>query len=157
MSQSPAMRTGADRLRYTVTFEMTLLVVLVPAGAAFFGRGWADIGALGLILSTKAMLVNLIYNWVFDHVDARANRISSDRSTVGRILHASGFEVSLLITSLPIYVWWLNISVLEALMTDLVVTSLVVIYTYEFTLGYDRVFPVVPLQAPVKAEQRPLP
>lgn len=152
MSQSPAMRTGADRLRYTVVFEMTLLVLLVPAGAAFFDKGWADIGLLGLILSTKAMLVNLVYNWVFDHVDARANRISSDRSTVGRILHAVGFELTLLVTSLPIYVWWLNITVLEALMTDLVVTSFVVAYTYMFTLGYDRLFPVVPLQMPVKAE-----
>ncbi|MEM7636652.1 MAG: PACE efflux transporter [Pseudomonadota bacterium] len=152
MSQSPAMRTGADRLRYTVVFEMTLLVLLVPAGAAFFDKGWADIGVLGLILSTKAMLVNLIYNWVFDHVDARANRVSSDRSTIGRILHAVGFELSLLITSLPIYVWWLNLSVLEALMTDLVVTSFVVVYTYLFTLGYDRLFPVVPVRVPVKAE-----
>ncbi len=152
MSQSPAMRTGADRLRYTVTFEMTLLVLLVPAGAAFFDKGWADIGLLGLILSTKAMLVNLVYNWVFDHVDARANRISSDRSTVGRILHAVGFELTLLVTSLPIYVWWLNITVLEALMTDLVVTSFVVAYTYLFTLGYDRLFPVVPVRVPVKAE-----
>ncbi|MGI9514722.1 MAG: chlorhexidine efflux transporter, partial [Anderseniella sp.] len=80
MSQSPAMRTGADRLRYTATFEMTLMVLLVPAGAAFFDKGWADIGVLGLILSVKAMLINLVYNWVFDHVDARADRISSDRS-----------------------------------------------------------------------------
>ena len=152
MLQSPAMRTGADRLRYTVTFEMTLLVLLVPAGAAFFDKGWADIGILGLILSTKAMLVNLAYNWVFDHVDARANRISSDRSTLGRILHSVGFELSLLITSLPIYVWWLNISVLEALMTDLVVTSFFVVYTYMFTLGYDRLFPVAPLHVPAKAE-----
>ena len=152
MSQSPAMRTGADRLRYTVVFEMTLLVLLVPAGAAFFDKGWADIGVLGLILSTKAMLVNLIYNWVFDHVDARANRISSDRSTIGRIVHAVGFELSLVITSLPIYVWWLNLTVLEALMTDLVVTSFVVVYTYLFTLGYDRLFPVVPVPVPVKAE-----
>ena len=152
MSQSPAMRTGADRLRYTVTFEMILLMLLVPAGAAFFDKGWADIGALGLILSTKAMLVNLAYNWVFDHIDAKADRVSSDRSTPGRILHAVGFELTLLITSLPIYAWWLNISLLEALMTDLVVTSFVVAYTYLFTLGYDRMFPVVPQPVPVKLE-----
>ncbi len=152
MSQSPAMRTGADRLRYTVTFELMLMALLVPAGAAFFDKGWADIGVLGLILSLKAMLMNLVYNWVFDHVDARANRISSDRSTFGRIVHAVGFEVSLVITSLPIYVWWLDLTLLEALMTDLVVTSFVVLYTYVFTLGYDRLFPVVPLQVPVKAD-----
>ncbi|WP_108882399.1 PACE efflux transporter [Anderseniella sp. Alg231-50] len=152
MSQQPAMRTGADRLRYTVVFEMTLLLLLVPAGAVFFDKGWADIGLLGVILSTKAMLINLVYNWLFDRVDARANRISSDRSTLGRILHAVGFELSLVITSLPIYVWWLNLTVLEALLTDLVVTSFVVVYTYVFTLGYDRLFPVVPLQVPVRAE-----
>lgn len=152
MSQSPAMRTGKDRLRYTVTFEMTLLMLLVPAGAAFFDKGWADIGLLGLILSAKAMVVNLIYNWVFDHIDARASRISSDRSTLGRLLHAVGFELTLLITSLPIYAWWLNITWLEALVTDLVVTSLVVVYTYMFTLGYDRLFPVVPRSVPVKVE-----
>lgn len=152
MSQSPAMRTGADRLRYTVTFELMLMALLVPAGAAFFDKGWADIGVLGLILSLKAMLMNLVYNWLFDHVDARANRISSDRSTFGRIVHAVGFEISLVITSLPIYVWWLDLTLLEALMTDLVVTSFVVLYTYVFTLGYDRLFPVVPLQAPVKAD-----
>ena len=152
MSQQPAMRNGADRLRYTVTFEITLMLLLVPAGAAFFDKGWADIGVLGLILSSKAMLINLVYNWMFDHIDARANRISSDRSTLGRILHAVGFELSLVITSLPIYIWWLNLTVLEALLTDLVVTSFVVVYTYVFTLGYDRLFPVVPLQVPVKAE-----
>lgn len=153
MSQSPAMRTGADRLRYTVTFEIALMLLLVPAGAAFFDKGWADIGALGLILSIKAMLINLVYNWVFDHIDARANRISSDRSTVGRILHAVGFELSLVITSLPIYVWWLNLTLLEALLTDLVVTSFVVVYTYLFTLGYDRLFPVVAQPVCVKADQ----
>ena len=151
MSQTATMRSGRDRLRYTLTFEASLMLMLIPAGAAFFDKGLADIGLLGIILSLKAMLVNLVYNWVFDRFDANANRISSDRSTIGRIMHASGFELSLLITSLPIYVWWLNITLVEALLTDLVVTSLVVFYTYFFTLGYDRLFPVVRLPVPVKA------
>ena len=151
MSQTAIMRTGRDRLRYAITFEVSLMMVLIPAGAAFFDKGLADIGLLGIILSLKAMLVNLVYNWVFDHVDARANRISSDRSTIGRILHATGFETTLLITSLPIYMWWLNLTLLQAFMTDVVVTSSVVVYTYAFTLGYDRLFPVV-RPAPVKAD-----
>jgi len=152
MSQTAVMRTGRDRLRYAITFEASLMVILIPAGAAFFDKGLADIGLLGIILSLKAMLVNLVYNWVFDHVDARANRISSDRSTIGRIIHAAGFETTLMLTSLPIYVWWLQITMLQALMTDVVVTSLVVAYTYAFTLGYDRLFPLVRYQVPVKAD-----
>ncbi len=149
MSETVVMRTGRDRLRYTLSFEASLMLILVPVGAAFFDKGLLDIGLLGLVLSLKAMLVGLVYNWLFDRFDARAGRISSDRSTLGRIVHAVGFEATLTITSLPVFIWWLNIGVLEALMTDVAVTSFVVAYTYLFTLAYDRLFPVrrSPLQA----------
>lgn len=54
------------------------------------------------------MFLNLVYNWVFDQIDARAGRIYNQRSQVGRIFHAIGFELMLVATSLPIYVWWLD-------------------------------------------------
>jgi uncharacterized membrane protein len=150
MSQKIATRSGKDRLRYTLSFEITLMIFLIPAGALFFDKGFTEIGILGLALSIKAMIVNFIYNWAFDQIDARAGRVSSDRKTLGRILHASGFEITLLITSMPIYMWWLSLSLTQAFLTDLVVTSFVVLYTYFFTLGYDRLFPVIQPQRPIK-------
>lgn len=42
---------------------------------------------------------------------------------------------------------WLKIGVVEALAADIVMTSFVVVYTYVFTLAYDRVFPLVRPQA----------
>lgn len=146
MSQTAALRSGKDRLRYTVAFEATLMTILVPVGAVFFNKGIADIGLLAVVLVLKAMLIGLLYNGVFDWLEARAGRVSSDRSVLGRVAHAIGFELSLVLTSLPIFCWWLKLSVLEALMIDMVVTSFVVAYTYLFTLAYDRVFPVAPLQ-----------
>ncbi len=143
MATQVKIRSGKDRLRYSLSFEMTLMLMLVPAGAFFFDKHVAEIGMLGLILSGKAMLVNLGYNWAFDTIDSRAGRVSSDRSTLGRLLHATGFEMSLLVTSLPIYVWWFDLTLLQAILMDLAVTSLVVMYTYLFTLGYDRLFPVL--------------
>lgn len=143
MAQTAILRSGRDRLRYTMTFELLLMAMLIPAGAAFFDKPMTDIGVLGAILAGKAMLLNLFYNWAFDRLDARAGRISSERSHAGRIVHAIGFEVSLTLTSLPIYVVWLQVSVGEALMADIVVTTFVVGYTYVFTLAYDRMFPLV--------------
>ncbi|UXX84031.1 PACE efflux transporter [Roseovarius pelagicus] len=137
------LRSGRDRLRYTVIFELLLMAMLIPAGAVFFDKPMMDIGVLGAMLSVKAMLLNLVYNWAFDQLDARAGRVSSARSHWGRILHALGFEVSLTITSLPIYVLWLQVSVVDALMADIVITSFVVGYTYVFTLIYDKAFPLV--------------
>jgi len=142
MTQTVALRSGKDRLRYTFAFEAGLAVILVPAGAAFFDKGIAEIGLLGVVLSLKAVLIGLLYNWVFDRLDARMGRVSSDRSTLGRTVHAIGFELSLVTTSLPIYLWWLNLTLLEAVMMDMVVTTFVVVYTYVFTLAYDRLFPV---------------
>ncbi len=142
MSDEVVLRSGKDRLRYTISFELLLMAILVPAGAAFFDTPVAEIGVLGGILAGKAMLLNLVYNWLFDKIDARAGRVSSERSHVGRILHAFGFEISLTLTSLPIYIWWLGIGLLDALVTDIVVTSFVVAYTYVFTLAYDRFFPL---------------
>ncbi len=147
MSDAVALRTRKDRLRYSISFEVSLMAFLIPAGAAFFDKGLADIGLLGLFLSLKALLVSLIFNWFFDKADARRGRVSSDRTTIGRIIHAIGFETTLLVTSLPIYTWWLGLTIWQAIATDLVVTSFVVVYTYIFTLGYDRVFPVQQRQA----------
>ena len=143
MSQKVALRSGKDRLRYSLLLEVTLMTFLIPAGAAFFDKSILDIGVLGLVLSLKAVLLSLVYNWAFDRLDARKGRISSDRKALGRILHAVGFELTLLVTSVPLYVWWLGLGLFEAIATDLVVTSFVVVYTYLFTLVYDRAFPVL--------------
>lgn len=116
----------------------------MPAGAAFFDRSLVSIGLLGVVLTLKAVVMSLLYNRVFDHFEARTGRVSSDRPPLGRIAHAIGFELTLVTTSLPIYVWWLDLGVIEALTMDLIVTSFIVAYTYVFTLGYDRLFPVAP-------------
>jgi len=146
METKTPLRSGKDRLRYSLAFEMSLMAALIPAGAVFFGKSLADMGVLGFALSLKALMISLIYNWAFDHLDARRGILSSDRSPIGRILHAVGFEISLLITSLPLYMWHLDLTLFEAVMTDMVVTSFVVIYTYFFTLSYDHLFPVAPRQ-----------
>lgn len=53
------------------------MTFLIPAGAAFFDKSLSDIGLLGLVLSLKAMIISLIYNRLFDHLDARRGRVSS--------------------------------------------------------------------------------
>jgi len=135
-------RTSRDRLRYTCLFEFFIILILAPIGAIIFDRHLFDIGLLSLVLSLKAMVLNLIYNWLFDQWDVRAGRIPTQRSFVGRIGHAVGFEAGLMLTSLPIVMWWLGLTLLEAFLMDVVVTSLIVAYTFVFTWSYDLLYPV---------------
>ena len=145
MSETVILRSARDRLRYSLSFEITLMALLVPVGALFFDKALGEIGLLALVLSGKAMLWHLIYNWIFDRWEAGKGRIASDRNWRWRMVHAVGFEVTLMLTSLPIYMLWLGIGLLEALSLDIVVTSFVVGYTYVFTLIYDRMFPLTPV------------
>ncbi len=142
MTSAIAIRTGRDRLRYVVLFEVLLIALLAPLGAAVLDRPVLEIGTLGLVLSLKAMIVNLIYTWLFDVMDAKSGRIPSKRSLAGRILHAVGLEVGLVATSLPIVIWWLELTLGQALLMDLVISLVVVVYTFLFSWSYDRLLPV---------------
>lgn len=142
MTKAVKLRSGWDRLRYAAMFEASLLAMMIPAGAYFFDKPAAEIGALGVVLCGKALVMSLLYNWAFDRIDAARGRVASERSQLGRIVHALGFEASLTLTSLPLYVFWLGLGVAEALAADVVVTSVVVAWTYVYTLAYDRAFPL---------------
>ena len=142
MKKTIAVRTGRDRLRYSFLFELLLIAILAPAGALVLDRQVLDVGLLATVLSLKAMLFNLVYNWLFDHWDVRRGRVPTERSLLGRVLHAVGFECGLVLTSLPIVIWWLGLTLLQALIMDLAVTAIVVAYTLLFGWCYDRLFPV---------------
>lgn len=151
MKKTIVVRTGRDRLRYTFLFELLLIAILAPIGALVLERQILEVGLLSVVLSLKAMLFNFVYNWLFDHWDVRAGRIPTERSVMGRIFHAFGFECGLVATSLPIVIWWLGLTVLQALIMDLAVTSIVVAYTLLFSWCYDRLFPVSQSLAPCSA------
>ena len=142
MKNNIAIRTGRDRLRYTCMFEFILILILAPIGAFVFDRHLFDIGLLSVVLSLKAMVFNLIYNWFYDLLDVRAGKIPTKRSFSRRIVHAMGFEFGLVLTSLPIVMWWLGLTLLQAFLMDLIVTSFIVLYTFVFTWSYDLLFPV---------------
>lgn len=142
MSKSIVVRSNWDRLRFTCLFELLLVLMLAPVGAVIFERELLDIGGLSLIVSIKAMLLNLVYNRVFDSMDVRAGRIPTQRSVSGRIVHAVGFEGVLVLTSLPVVMWWLNLSMGQAFLMDVIISAFVVVYTFAFTWIYDLLYPV---------------
>ncbi len=145
MNNKIAIRSGWDRLRYALMFELLLVAALGVALSHLVDRHAADTVALAAVLSAKALLINLIYNHVYDRVDAYCGRIPTERTLVERVVHAFGFETILAMTSLPVMMWWFGLSIWQALLLDLEVMSAVVVYTFLFTLVYDKVFPILQL------------
>lgn len=142
MATDIVIRTGPDRVRYALLFEGILVILTAVITALLFNRNVLSMGALSLALSLVALAVNYIYNYCFDHFDVRNGRVPTERSRPWRIVHALGFETSLVIINLPLLMWWMNWTLWKALAFDIVAMAAIVVYTYYFTLAYDRVFPI---------------
>lgn len=136
------IRGGLDRLRYALLFEAILIILMGAALAVLSDRSIYDTGVLAAILSVIAVFVALVYNYLLDRVDAHFGRVPTERTTLGRIGHAVGLEITLVFTSLPAIMWWMGWGFMQALLFDVAAVAFIVIYTYIFTLVYDKVFPV---------------
>ena len=154
MTTDIVIRTGLDRLRYAVLFEGLLVAIFSIAMFLMFERSLLDMGAFSVVLSLIALAVNFVYNFIYDQVDVRYGRIPTERSRVGRIVHAIGFEFTLVVINLPIIMWWMQWSFWQALGFDIIAMAAVVVYTYYFTLAYDHYFPIE--QPGARSDGRPV-
>ena len=142
MATDIVIRTGLDRLRYALLFEGILVILTAVITALLFDRSVLSMGALSVVLSLVALAINFVYNYGFDRFDVRHGRIPTERSRSWRIVHALGFEATLVIINLPLLMWWMSWTTWKALAFDIVAMGAIVIYTYFFTLAYDRLFPI---------------
>lgn len=142
MAKEINVRTKLDRARYVVIFEILLILMSAPIISMVLERDAMDVGSLAVVISIKAMIVNVIYNFFYDRFDIRAGRIPTERSAKSRLIHAGLFEVILTATSMPIVMWWLDVPLLTALAMDAALMAFIVVYTYVYTWCYDRLFPV---------------
>ncbi len=135
------MRTGADRIRHAVSFELLGLALIVPIGSWVFSMPVADIGIVGVVSATLATAWNYVYNLGFDHALRRFT--GTTLKTVGmRIVHAMLFEAGLLMILMPFIAWYLGISLWHAFVMDVAFALFYMVYAFAFNWGYDRLFPL---------------
>ncbi|GHA52319.1 membrane protein [Amylibacter ulvae] len=135
------MRTTFDRIRHALSFEIIGLLVITPLGALAFHMPIHDIGIVAILAATLATLWNYIYNLIFDRAMLRI-RGSVHKTIPMRIIHALLFELGLLIVLLPFVAWYLQISLMQALIMDISFALFYLIYAFVFNWAYDLIFPI---------------
>ncbi|MGN6827877.1 PACE efflux transporter [Paucibacter sp. M5-1] len=126
------------RLVYVSLYEL-FAVGLTSAGLALLaGSALAHAGIAALASSAIALAWNLAYTHLFEAWEARQTR--RGRSLARRIAHALGFEAGLIVMLVPLFAWWLEISLWQALLLDFGLIVFFLIYTFVFNLAFDRVF-----------------
>ncbi len=136
------MRTTADRLRHTLCFEVIGLATCTPIAAWILNKGILHVGTLGIVLSLAAMLLNYIFNLLFDIALIRLGRPVHVRPVWMRMLHAFLFEFSLIFLTVPVVAWWLDMTLWQAFLTDMGFAIYFLIYAFVYNWVYDIVFPI---------------
>ena len=135
------MRTGADRLRHTLGFEVLGMMISVPLFSLLTGQPVDHLGPLAIGLSLLATGWNYLYNLLVDHWMVRQlGRL--EKRLIELVLHALIFELGLLLVALPMTALWLGISLWQALWLDIGFTLFFVFYAFFYNLAYDHLFPL---------------
>lgn len=126
-------RSLAERIVHAVSFEAIALAICAPTAAWLMDKPLFQMGALAIMLSTVAMVWNMIYNAGFDKFFPPGQ----PRNFKLRVCHALGFESGFILIGLPMAAWMLQVSLLEALMVEIGFFLFFLPYTVIFNACYD--------------------
>lgn len=136
------------KLLHAALYE-AIAVALVTAAVALSQQASPAEGlGLSLAMSVLAMLWNMAFNALFEAWERR--QPSQARTWQRRALHALGFELGLMLLTVPVIMWVLGLSLWQAIVADAALMVFFLFYTYAFNWAFDRVFglPAAPSTAP---------
>jgi uncharacterized membrane protein len=134
------MRSTADRIRQAVSFELVGILIVTPLFAWIFDHPLGEMGVLVIIGATAATTWNYLFNLGFDHA-LMWRRGDVTKTLPLRLLHAVLFEATLLLLLLPIFAWYLGVSLVTALVMEVSFAGFYMVYAFVFTWAYDSLFP----------------
>lgn len=126
------------RVVYITLYEAIAIVAASIGLAVMSGQGLGHSGALAVIASVIAVVWNLAFNALFERWEAKQS--VRGRSVWRRVAHAIGFEGGLVMFLVPTFAWWLDISLMQALVMDLGLVIFFLVYTFVFNWAFDAVF-----------------
>lgn len=126
------------RVLQAVLYEAFAVAMVGPTVAWMFAASLQSSALLALAMSSIALAWNYVFNALFERWEAR--QAVKGRSLGRRLLHGIGFEGGLVLFLVPLMAWWLDISLLEALIADLAILAFFFVYAIAFTWAFDRVF-----------------
>ncbi len=123
---------------YVALYEGIAIAVSSVALAKLTDTGVGHAGVVAVIASVIAVVWNLIFNSLFEMWESR--QAVKGRSVARRIAHAIGFEGGLLVALIPLFAWWLDLSLWDALVMDIGLLLFFLVYTYVFNWAFDKIF-----------------
>lgn len=104
-------RSPYERTFHAVSYELIGIITSAPIIAFISGKPMAESGFLALIVSIIAMIWNYLFNFIFDKLQFK---YQFKKTAFVRILHGIGFEVGLILLTVPPIALLFNMGLIDA-------------------------------------------
>lgn len=125
-----------ERIFHAILFEALANVIVSVLISKLLSVSLVQSSVLSIMSAATATLWNYIFNYFFDNIQ---RCYQFQRSVKVRIIHTCLFEIILIITLLPIAMYLLNLTVLDALSIEIGLALLFLPYTLIFNWTYDHI------------------
>ena len=125
------------KLVYVTAYEIIGMAISALGLALLSGHAPSSTGPLAVVITT-AVSWNFIYNYLFEWWESR--QVSRTRTLKRRILHAVGFQLTLVVYLIPLIAWWMGITLWQALLLDMALIVIIPCYTFLFNWAFDKLF-----------------
>ncbi|UPW19653.1 PACE efflux transporter [Agarivorans sp. TSD2052] len=129
-----------ERVFHSVLFELLAVTLSITGLAIFTEHELSSLSGTMVVIATIAMVWNYGFNLIFDRF---ATGEKNRRPLSLRIAHVILFEAGLLVLTIPVMAYILNVSLWQAFVMDLGVTVFITIYAFIFNFSYDHIRVIV--------------
>lgn len=126
------------RVTYVFFYEAITLVIISTAFYLFSEKDASHSSWLGVVTVTLAIIWNTLYNTIFEWWESRLSQ--RGRNLIRRLIHAVGFEVGFIAITLPLFAWWLDLTLWDAFKLDVGLTMFFMVFTFSYNWAFDRIF-----------------
>ncbi|MPW43019.1 chlorhexidine efflux PACE transporter AceI [Acinetobacter guerrae] len=128
------MLISKRRIIHALSYEVILLVIIAIALSFIFNVPMEVTGSLGIAMAVTSVIWNMVFNHFFEKFE---HKHQLKRTIKVRILHAIGFEGGLMLATIPMVAYAMNMSIWQAIVLDFGLTMCILIYTFIFQWCYD--------------------
>ncbi|MDG3555702.1 chlorhexidine efflux PACE transporter AceI [Acinetobacter bereziniae] len=130
------MMISKRRIIHALSYEIILLEIIAIALSFIFEVPMEVTGVLGVAMAVTSVVWNMIFNHFFEKFEHKRKL----KRTIGvRILHAIGFEGGLMLATIPMVAYAMDMTLWQAVLLDLGMTTCILIYTFIFQWCYDLI------------------
>lgn len=135
------LKPRSRKLVYAITFEALAILLSTVLLAVLSQSQSHNSLPVAIAVSVIALIWNYIFNSFFELIESTLK--IKKRTVMVRLIHAISFELGLFFFTIPLYIWWYDVDFIKAISMEITILVFFFIYTYLFTLAFDKLCPRV--------------